>query len=52
MFVERTPVTGEFQLFVNIEVLISENLHPGCSGDKEVQDLWRSLTNDAPLSNE
>jgi hypothetical protein len=40
MFVERTPVTGELQLFVNIDVLISEDLRPGCSGDTEVQGPW------------
>jgi hypothetical protein len=28
MFVERTPVTGELQLFMNIDALISEDLHP------------------------
>jgi hypothetical protein len=53
MFVERTPVTGELQLFVNIDVLISEDLRPGCSGDTEVHDLdEQPLTNDAPLGNE
>ena len=39
MFVKRTPMTGELQLLVNIDVLISEDLRPGCSGDVEVQDL-------------
>jgi hypothetical protein len=37
MFVEWTPVTGEAQLLMNIDVLISEDLRPSCSGDTEVQ---------------
>jgi hypothetical protein len=41
MFMEWTPVTGELELLVNIDVLISEDLRPGCSGDTEVQ--YRSL---------
>ena len=28
MFMERTPVTGELELLVNIDVLISEDLRP------------------------
>jgi hypothetical protein len=36
MFVERTPVTGEAQLLMNVDVLISEDLRPSCSGDTEV----------------
>ena len=39
VFVKRSPVTGEVQLLVNIEVLISEDLRPSCSGDTEIQDF-------------
>ncbi len=35
MFVEWTPVTGEVQLLMNIDILISEDLRPGCSGNTE-----------------
>jgi hypothetical protein len=49
MFVERTPVTGEVQLLMDIEVLISKDLRPSCSGDTEVQDLGDHLQT-TPLS--
>ena len=32
-------MTGEVQLLVDIEVLISKDSRPSCSGDTEVQDL-------------
>jgi hypothetical protein len=40
---------GEVQLLVDIEVLISEDLRPSCSGDTEVQGLDDHLQT-TPLS--